>query len=62
MKFEEVLPLLKEGKKIRRKGWAKSNLFIYLRETNIMEKWSDNVERPRRFYHSDILADDWEVV
>lgn len=49
MKFEEVLPALREGKKIIRKVW------------HPIEELSSNMEK-ETVKISDLLADDWEVV
>ena len=58
MKFEEVLPALREGKKIRRKCWG-AKIYIYL-----AEKWDiiDNLHHRYIFNKSDLIDDDWEVV
>lgn len=62
MKFEEILPALREGKKIRRKSWVDKrcysfeggNFIYYSNEPEIYFK---------QFMEEDILlADDWEVV
>jgi hypothetical protein len=62
MKFEEVLPLLKQGKKIRRRRWEK---------TEYIEKLSWYIQKMRggkevsccvEFYSCDIFAEDWEVM
>lgn len=49
MKFEEVLPALREGKKIIRKVW------------HPIEELSSNMQK-ETIKISDLLADDWEVV
>ena len=57
MKFEEVLPALKEGKKIRRK--CRPNRYYHIENNHIVNEIGDlytfGVE-------ADILQDDWEVV
>lgn len=58
MKFEEVLPALREGKKIRRKCWG-AKIYIYL-----AEKWDiiDNLHHRYIFNKSDLIDDDWEII
>ena len=60
MKFEEVLPSLRQGKKIRRTSWGKDILVelllgkILVQGVDIMQTYDlDN---------DDILGDDWEIV
>ena len=57
MKFEEVLPALKNGKKIRRK--CRPNRYYHIENNHIVNEIGDlytfGVE-------ADILQDDWEVV
>lgn len=48
MKFEEVLPALKEGKKIRRKSWPPEE-YMRLREKVLNQKDA-------------FTCDDWEIV
>lgn len=58
MKFEEVLPLLKQGKKVHRKTWIYGDEFIFIRDNEIFHKeecpYTDVINS------DDILADDWE--
>lgn len=58
MKFEEVLPAFKNGKKIRRKAWYKK-YFIY-REGLFVYKEDGG------YYHfmncDQLLCDDWEII
>ncbi len=60
MKFEEVLPALREGEKIKRKIWYEDINYIILNENKeiISFKWG--------IYDAlsikDLLADDWEVI
>ncbi|MDY0409739.1 DUF2829 domain-containing protein [Virgibacillus soli] len=72
MTFEKVLPLLKEGKKVIREGWAGAELYIKLVE----ESTHDNEKLNPYFLINvvgegytmftptvcDILAEDWKVV
>lgn len=53
MKFEEVLPALRDGKEIRRASWENKDCVIiidYLKNSY-----------PHSLYLIDIFADDWEV-
>ena len=52
MKLEDVLPALKEGKKIRRKVWVHQVVFINIHF--IGSALLSNLEN--------LLADDWDVV
>jgi len=47
VKFEEVLPALRSGKKIRRKTW---------------KEWMDYNPKECSLYNYDILAYDWEII
>lgn len=72
MTFEEVLPLLKKGKKVIRTGWTGAELYVRLVEEGSFEGESltphflINVEGEGYSMFSptvcDILANDWEVV
>ena len=58
MKFEEVLPALKEGKKIKRKCW-------YIKKYIVLEENGDIITDKRQRYvfnKNSLLADDWEIV
>lgn len=60
MKFEEVLPALREGKKIRRKKWDKSCYYrmIYQNDNNIIvNNYGEVVD-----VWDDIFINDWEIV
>lgn len=48
MKFEEILPLMREGKKVRRKNWA-------------VDSFVDPFELRNELTLSSILAEDWEL-
>lgn len=48
MKFEEIIPLIREGKKIRRKSW--------LPDWPELELFNTIIDR------NSILADDWEII
>ena len=58
MKFEDVLPTLKEGKKIRRKSWGRVRSFIIIKDDSLVDDYRCNVV----IYAYDLKADDWEVV
>ena len=61
MKFEEVIPALKEGKKARRKRWgAKNHNYIVVdKEDDLIV---DMVYGKFPFTLGDLIADDWEIV
>lgn len=56
MKFEEILPSLKEGREIRRKAWRKND-FIQVINDVIYNQNKDSNSLGAR----DLLADDWEL-
>ena len=58
MKFEEVLPALREGKKIRRKSRNKINYIRIGKEDFIV----DENDECFPFILEDFLADNWEIV
>ncbi|TXL64439.1 DUF2829 domain-containing protein [Cerasibacillus terrae] len=72
MTFEEVLPLLKSGKKVIRDGWGGAELYVKLvgEGTHDEEKLNPyfliNVEGEGYTMFTptvcDILAEDWQVV
>lgn len=63
MKFEEVIPFLREGKKVRRESWHRADSISY--------EWNNNLSRLSEVPHGghfqyhlpleDLNADDWEV-
>ena len=58
MKFEEILPALREGKKIRRKSWSNKDAYCYYSKGLSLlfnNKFYD-------FDNDDIFANDWEIV
>lgn len=57
MKFEEVLPFLRKGKKIIRGGFEDGE-YIYLSKGKII----DERGFPYPFDQLDLFIDDWEVV
>lgn len=61
MTFEEVLPILRKGKKIKRKWWRKRE---YIREGNVFG-CKRIVNEDNNVYilnTNDLFADDWEVI
>lgn len=58
MKFEEVLPALREGIKVRRKSWNKRN-YIVVKKDNLIV---DENDYAIPFTLDDFYADDWEIV
>jgi len=58
MKFEEILKLLREGKKVRRKDWGNKDYYIYSLDH---EGKIECLERVGYIFSLlDFLADDWE--
>ena len=57
MKFEEVLPALRNGKKIRRRVWLDAD-YIYVRDGSIV----DNDGYSFEIDLSITLNDDWEII
>ena len=61
MKFEEIIPALKEGKKARRKRWGvkNHNYIVVGKEDDLIV---DMVYGKFPFTLGDLIADDWEIV
>lgn len=58
MKFEEVLPALRAGKKVKKRGWKEDFIFKSpFREEIVFDDW-----KACNLSWEDLLADDWEVV
>ena len=57
MKFEEVLPALRDGRKIRRRVWLDAD-YIYIRDGSIVDNDGDFFE----IDFSITLNDDWEII
>lgn len=63
MRFEEVIPMLREGKKVRRESWHRADSITY--------EWNGDLSKLREMPHGgyfryslhleDLNADDWEV-
>ena len=63
MKFEEVLPALREGKKIRRKAYP-PDYYICL-EDKVLKAFISYYNRLTggiKLISRDLLADDWEII
>ena len=60
MNFEEILPALKEGKKIRRKSWHKIHGVQKINATD--DSIVDENGEYFPFVLEDFLSNDWEVV
>lgn len=61
MKFEKIIPALKEGNKIKRKGWEKGQ-YIKIHDFFVVGKivTEDNINYALTVM--DLEADDWEIV
>lgn len=57
MKFEEVLPALRKGKKIRRNFWWEGHYFKLT-----LDEIVDQEKRVFVLSRDDLFADDWEIV
>lgn len=65
MTFEQILPALKQGKKVRRKGWREEE-YIYFRSSFVFgqNRWCLIDEKGyamSTINPSGIFADDWEI-
>lgn len=65
MKLEEVLPALRNGKKIRRKSWERHwhNLYsgVFERSSRYFY-FEDTLTSSHCFNVEDALAEDWEII
>ena len=58
MKFEEILPELRKGKKVKKRGWKGDFIFKSpFREEIVFDDW-----KGCNLSWEDFLADDWEIV
>ncbi len=57
MKFEEILPKLKLGNKIRRKGWSNLDKYYYIEKELIRT----NKGKTKNISYEQMNMDDWEV-
>lgn len=62
MKFEEVLPALKEGKKIRKRKEVNEGDYYVLDKKGIIHVYSDYGKIRTCFTYGDIMNEDWEIV
>ena len=62
MKFEEVLPALKEGKKIRKRKEVNEDDYYVLDKKGIIHVYSEYSKIRTCFTYGDIINEDWEVV
>ena len=61
MKFEEILPALKEGKKIRIKYWYK-DIYIFINSNGKFENQNGYLFEINLGSIRDLEADQWEIV
>ena len=61
MKFEEVLPALKAGKKIRRKDWL-SDGYIKMSSLRYFGEIVDEYYKEYGLTMADLTEDDWEIL
>lgn len=59
MKFQELIPKIKNGEKVRRTWWHKEN-YIYCNLYN-SESFKSNLDDVRVLCAGDVCADDWEL-
>ena len=66
MKFEDALKAMREGKRVRRKGWAATRQALTIKRDCWREIFLTRNKAGRRssaiFLVCDILAEDWQVV
>ena len=65
MKFEEVLPALRKGKKIRRKSWKPEEYIILITNDPEYGAYITNEKRGKQLYLINLFwihDDDWEIV
>lgn len=66
MRLDDVLPALREGKKIRRLGWRAANhlllengrLYLYVWDSALGDSFRQEVA----LYGHELMANDWEVL
>ena len=59
MKFEEVLPALREGKKIRRKSWKRKECFFVIKNGSLVDDHGYSAFFYLGYW---IMEEDWEIV
>ena len=62
MKFEEVLPALREGKKIRKRKEVNEGDYYIKNKKGIIHVYSDYGKIRTCFTYGDIMNEDWEIV
>lgn len=72
MDFGKAIKLLKEGKKVARKGWNGKGMWLELNkgydykfsivESHILMKTVQNYFIPWLASQTDVLAEDWEII
>lgn len=62
MKFEEILPALKAGKKIRKRKEVNEGDYYVLDKKGIIHVYSDYGKIRTCFTYGDIMNEDWEIV
>ena len=65
MKFEYVLPELRNGKKVIRKTWLSLPMkpYLVMRISKLYLVYNDSHERESILFQiDDLLADDWELL
>lgn len=70
MKFEEVIPALREGKKVRRKGWVTDTNYIALDEYSEVRYFQLEPNGKKNEWQSiwsampwdSVRFDDWEII
>lgn len=60
MKLEQILPAIREGKRVRRSKWRKG-LYMQIDGTILWCKLGDRRE-VASLWQGDILADDWRIL
>lgn len=61
MSFSEILIALKDGKKVRRKGWIKGSFLVFSNGLFWTEK--GRIRENQTYMNDiDILANDWEII
>lgn len=61
MRFEEIMPLLREGRRVRRQAWIK-DMYIVIAPDGIMRDEEDIQYLKTHGVNEDIMSDDWEEV
>lgn len=62
MDFSEALSLMKQGKKVRRKGYVENNNVFYIKHGNIWRTVSSGEDIVEYLISESLLSNDWEEV